>query len=172
MSDYTYAPPPTPQPPEHGDCPDAGAPSFAFNASATLNLDLGNLSALSPPAENIPQIGDILHFDLAGSELEVAGPFPLFASDCPDGQPAEPLISISAGFDGGSTGGEAASGVGGAFLARLLEPATGAVTSASGLVADGFGPQTDDGGADHCQCDGLLQPLVGNVLDQVDNLLA
>ncbi len=174
MSDYTYPPPspppPASPPPAHDDCPDAGAPSFALDVSSMLKLDLGNLPEITAPAGDIPQTGDLLHVETAGFELEVGS---LFAhSDCPDAQLAEPLISISTGFDGGSAGDDDGGGVGGPFLARLLEPATGVVASAAVLVPDALGSPADGGGTDNCQCDGLLQPLLGNVLDQVDGLLA
>jgi hypothetical protein len=136
--------------------------------SSPTDLDLGKLLGIATtPTGGLTATSDFLHLGLDGSTVEVGDPLALSAADGPE---QDPLIDINAQLfsHAGGTGGL---NFGGAFLARLVESGSGAVASAAHIASNLLDAGEGDAGGSDCHCDGLLQPLVGNILDQADDVL-
>lgn len=171
MSDFENEPK-HPQPPASGGGHGGGeSPAPIMPVSALVELDVGKLLAgasVQADADNKAHGSDLLHLDLASARLEIAGFLALAGEDCADEKQTDPLLSVGFEVGGDASGNDHAGGVGGEFLARVIEAGTRLAASATGLATGNDGAGTgDDGHADCCQCAGLLQSLNG-VADHID----
>jgi len=162
-SEPTY---PSPQPQPHGkppsDCdgtgPDNGTPSAPV---FQLDLGFGPLGIVaSPDGLNGTQLTSLLHADLGGTKIDLAGA----------GDVSGIGVEAAAGSPAALIGIEAAAGnsdaAGGALLASLLGTATKLGHTVS---PDGAGSEGSCGGA---ESHGFVQPILCDLGQDIDGLLA